>query len=99
MAWIPGGTFPMGSDRHYPEEAPAHHVLVQGFWIDRHAVTTADFRRCVDATGYVTLAERPADAADCPGASQEMLVSSSSHRDSRSAGARRQRQTIAVTRG
>jgi sulfatase modifying factor 1 len=35
MIWIPGGTFRMGSDRHYPEEAPVHHVTVDGFWIDR----------------------------------------------------------------
>ena len=42
MAWIPGGTFLMGSDAHYPEEAPAHRVTVSGFWIDRHTVTNAD---------------------------------------------------------
>ena len=35
MAWIPGGTFLMGSDRHYPEEAPVHKVAVDGFWMDR----------------------------------------------------------------
>ena len=35
MVWISGGTFRMGSDRHYPEEAPAHQVTVDGFWIDR----------------------------------------------------------------
>ena len=33
MVWIPGGTFIMGSDKHYPEEAPAHEVTVEGFWI------------------------------------------------------------------
>jgi formylglycine-generating enzyme required for sulfatase activity len=43
MVWIPGGTFLMGSDRHYPEEAPAHQVTVDGFWIDRHPVTNAEF--------------------------------------------------------
>ena len=43
MAWIPGGTFLMGSDHHYPEEAPAHEVTVDGFWIDRHPVTNAQF--------------------------------------------------------
>ena len=41
MVWIPGGVFLMGSDRHYPEEAPAHRVKVDGFWMDRHAVTNA----------------------------------------------------------
>jgi hypothetical protein len=40
MVWIPGGTFRMGSDKHYPEEAPVHHVRVDGFFIDRHPVTT-----------------------------------------------------------
>ncbi|WP_244627794.1 SUMF1/EgtB/PvdO family nonheme iron enzyme, partial [Microvirga tunisiensis] len=35
MIRIPGGTFRMGSDQHYPEEAPVHRVTVDGFWIDR----------------------------------------------------------------
>ena len=35
MVWIPGGTFTMGSNDHYPEEAPAHQVSVSGFWIDQ----------------------------------------------------------------
>ncbi|GAX41522.1 hypothetical protein NIES4075_24950 [Tolypothrix sp. NIES-4075] len=39
MVWIPGGTFTMGSDRHYPEEAPTQRVTVSGFWMDRHTVT------------------------------------------------------------
>ena len=73
MVWIPGGTFLMGSDHHYPEEAPAHKVTVNGFWMDRYAVTNADFRRFVEATRYVTLAERPANAADYPGAKPELL--------------------------
>jgi len=77
MAWIPGGTFRMGSDSHYPEEAPAHNVTVDGFWMGRHTVTNADFKRFVDATGYVTAAERPANPEDYPGAKPEMLVPSS----------------------
>jgi len=77
MAWIPGGVFRMGSDRHYPEEAPAHLVSVHAFWIDVHAVTNADFTRFVDATGYVTSAERSADPNDYPGAKPELLVPSS----------------------
>jgi formylglycine-generating enzyme required for sulfatase activity len=62
MAWIPGGTFMMGSDHHYPEEEPAHRVRVDGFWMDRTTVTNRDFARFVAATGYVTLAEKPANA-------------------------------------
>jgi len=77
MVWIPGGTFRMGSDHHYPEEAPAHKVTVDGFWMSRYTVTNADFRRFVDDTGHVTLAERPADPEDYQDAKPEMLVPSS----------------------
>jgi len=77
MVWIPGGTFRMGSDRHYPEEAPAHNVKVAGFWMSPYAVTNADFARFVDATGHVTVAERPADPSDYPGAQPELLVPAS----------------------
>jgi formylglycine-generating enzyme required for sulfatase activity len=61
MTWIPGGTFLMGSDRHYPEERPVRRVTVDGFWMDRGPVTNAAFRRFVAATGYVTFAEREPD--------------------------------------
>jgi formylglycine-generating enzyme required for sulfatase activity len=74
MAWIPGGTFRMGSNDFYPEEAPAHDVSVDGFWMDEHQVTVAEFRRFVKATGHVTLAERPPDAADYPDADPDLLV-------------------------
>src|SRR5215472_17925803 len=57
MVWLPGGTFRMGSDRHYPEEAPAHEVTIDGFWIDATPVTNRDFLNFVNATGYVTFAE------------------------------------------
>jgi formylglycine-generating enzyme required for sulfatase activity len=77
MVRIPGGVFLMGSDRHYPEEAPAHRVAVDEFWMDRFAVTNAEFRRFVDATGYVTLAERPVNPADYPGADSQRLAPSS----------------------
>lgn len=50
MRWIPGGTFIMGSDRHYPEEAPAHPVKVDGFWIDETPVTNRKFIQFVKAT-------------------------------------------------
>ena len=61
MAFIPGGTFQMGSERHQPEERFTHMVRVDGFWIDRHEVTNAQFKQFVEATGYVTLAERGLD--------------------------------------
>ena len=74
MVWIPGGTFLMGSNDFYPEERPVHRVTVDGFWMDEHTVTNAEFRRFVKATGHITVAERPADPADYPGARPEMLV-------------------------
>ncbi len=74
MVELPGGTFRMGSDRFYPEEAPAREVSVDGFWIDRHPVTVAEFRRFVKATGYVTWAEQAPQAADYPDADPELLV-------------------------
>jgi formylglycine-generating enzyme required for sulfatase activity len=77
MEWIPGDSYMMGSDRHYREEAPAHHVTVDGFWIDRHAVTNAEFARFVAATGYVTLAERTPRAVDYPSAVPDFLVPAS----------------------
>ena len=64
MNWIPGGEFIMGSDKNYPEEAPAHNVAVDGFWIDRCNVTNREFERFVVAANYVTLAERMANTAD-----------------------------------
>lgn len=74
MSWIPGGTFRMGSADFYPEERPVHRVRVDGFWMDRHPVTVEAFRRFVKATGYVTVAERPPDPADYPGADAALLV-------------------------
>jgi formylglycine-generating enzyme required for sulfatase activity len=67
----------MGSGRHYAEEAPAHRVSVEAFWIDIGPVTNRDFSRFIEATDYVTLAERPANPADYPGARPELLVPSS----------------------
>jgi formylglycine-generating enzyme len=66
--WVEAGSFTMGSDRHYAEEAPAHRVRVEAFWIDPYQVTNADFAGFVEATGYRTVAERPLDPADYPGA-------------------------------
>jgi len=74
MRWIPGGTFLMGSNQHYPEEGPTHHVTVDGFWMDLYTVTNTDFQRFVEATDYVTVAERPLNPQDYPGALPELLV-------------------------
>ena len=76
MIQIPGGTFRMGSDQHYPEEAPVHRVTVDGFWIDRTPVTNREFK-FVQATGYVTFAEIPPDPKDYPGALPHMLKAGS----------------------
>jgi formylglycine-generating enzyme required for sulfatase activity len=66
MVWIPGGTFTMGTDDQigWADEKPAHRVRVDGFWMDETDVTNAQFRRFVEATGYVTTAEKPVDAAE-----------------------------------
>ncbi len=77
MVQLPGGTFTMGSDDHYAEEAPAHRVSVDPFRIDRFAVTNAQFRSFIEATGYVTLCERPVNPADYPGADPALCVPSS----------------------
>jgi formylglycine-generating enzyme required for sulfatase activity len=77
MVWVLGGTFRMGSDKHYPEEAPSHRVTVSGFWMDRTPVTNREFRKFVNATGYMTFAETRPDAKDYPGALPHMLKAGS----------------------
>src|SRR5216684_3785716 len=77
MVWIPGGTFRMGSNDHYPEEAPVHRVAVDGFWIDRTPVTNRQFKAFVKATGHKTFAEIPPDPKDYPGALPHMLYAGS----------------------
>jgi len=72
MVWVPGGTFTMGSNAHYPEESPAHIETVNGFWMDQFTVTNLDFTRFAEATGYATLAERVPDPVLYPGAKPEM---------------------------
>jgi formylglycine-generating enzyme required for sulfatase activity len=74
MTWIPGGTFRMGSNDFYPEERPVHRVTMDGFWVDKYAVTNAEFRRFVEATGYSTVAERPPDPKEYPGIDPALLV-------------------------
>jgi formylglycine-generating enzyme len=74
MVWIPEGEFLMGSEQFYPEERPVRRVSVDGFWMDEHPVTVAEFRRFVKATGYVTWAEIAPEAADYPDADPALLV-------------------------
>jgi formylglycine-generating enzyme required for sulfatase activity len=74
MIRVPGGTFLMGSDDFYPEERPAHRVFVDEFLMDVHPVTVAAFARFVEATGYVTVAERPPKPSDYPGVEPSILV-------------------------
>lgn len=77
MCSIPGGTFRMGSDTHYPEESPAHRVTVGAFFIDRTPVTNRQFKEFVRATGHVTTAETTPDPKHYPGALPHMLYAGS----------------------
>src|SRR4051794_12186529 len=73
MVRIAGGSFTMGSNHHYAEEAPAHRVAVDGFWMDATPVTNRQFRAFVEETGHVTFAEIAPRAEDYPGALPHML--------------------------
>ncbi|MDQ3010530.1 MAG: formylglycine-generating enzyme family protein [Acidobacteriota bacterium] len=65
MVWIPTGEYMMGAsakdDAARADEHPAHKVSVDGFWMDETEVTNAQFAAFVNATGYVTTAERAPD--------------------------------------
>ncbi|MGI9229469.1 MAG: formylglycine-generating enzyme family protein [Gammaproteobacteria bacterium] len=58
MVWVPGGEFSMGATDAYPEEAPETRRSVTGFWLSKYEITNALFKEFVDATGYVTDAEK-----------------------------------------
>ena len=73
MIWIGGGSFRMGAEQAYPEEAPVRETTVGSFWIDEYAVTNRQFAAFVAATGYRSLAELAPDPAAYPGASPELL--------------------------
>jgi formylglycine-generating enzyme len=78
MVRIPGGTFRMGcADCGMPDAEPVHPVAVDGFWMDETPVTNTQFGAFVNATGYVTIAERKPDANDYPGVPTEKLVAGS----------------------
>lgn len=74
MVTLPGGEFLMGSDRHYPDEGPAHRAAVDAFSVDPHPVTNRDFSEFVEATGYRTVAERPLDPELYPGVPADSLA-------------------------
>ena len=89
MVWVPGGEFTMGAPPNDPEarpdEYPAHRVRLDGFWMDETEVTNAQFRAFVEATGYVTTAEKKPDweelkkqvPPDTPKPSADKLVAAS----------------------
>jgi formylglycine-generating enzyme len=74
MVWVPGGEFAMGSKDFYPEERPVRRVTVDGFWMDEHPVTVAEFRRFVKAIRRITWAEKAPDPAAYPDAIPELMV-------------------------
>ncbi len=74
MVRVDGGTFVMGDDTERPEERTAHDVTVSPFWIDRHEVTNAQFAAFVEATGYVTVAEKGLDPDLYPDLPPELLA-------------------------
>jgi formylglycine-generating enzyme required for sulfatase activity len=63
MVYIPGGQFMMGADNEQAaqDEYPKHSVSVHDFWMDEHEVTNAQFAKFVEATGYITTAEKKPD--------------------------------------
>ena len=87
MVWIPGGEFSMGSDDpsaslcggrdSMPDARPIHRVRVDGFWMDKTTVTNAQFAEFVQATSYVTVAEKAPRPEDLPGVPAENLVAGS----------------------
>lgn len=75
MVHIPAGTFKMGTnDPAFPDAHPVHKVTVNEFWVDEHEVTNAEFEKFVQATNYITIAERKLDPKDYPGVPAESLV-------------------------
>lgn len=87
MRWIPGGEFSMGCESKNEslcgtpgttmDTVPIHRVYVDGFWMDETEVTNAQFRAFVEATGYITIAERKPTPEELPGVPEELLVAGS----------------------
>jgi len=76
MVLVSGTSFLQGAAGMHPEEGPPRITTVGDFWIDRTEVTNAEFARFVDATGYVTLPERPLDPRNYPGLTADQLMPS-----------------------
>jgi sulfatase modifying factor 1 len=84
MVWIPGGEFSMGANdppemdavgmKATQDARPIHRVYLDGFFMDKTDVTNAQFTKFVNATQYITVAERKPRAEDFPGAPAENLV-------------------------
>lgn len=73
MVWIPAGSFKMGSENGPDDARPIHTVTLDGFWMDETEVTNREFTRFVDATKYITVAERKLDPKDFPGVPPDQL--------------------------
>ncbi|WP_286189882.1 formylglycine-generating enzyme family protein [Labrenzia sp. R4_2] len=77
FAGLEGGTFAMGSGKHYREEAPVRQVTLRPYSIQKTEVTNAEFAAFVEATGYVTTAEKDLDPADYPDLPPDLLKAGS----------------------
>ncbi len=87
MVLIKAQTFLMGANdkEGRMDEYPQHKVQLTDFWIDETEVTNAQFKKFVDATGYITTAERKPDweiikkqlPPGTPKPSDEVLVAAS----------------------
>lgn len=73
MVWIPGGSFMMGSDTK-PVEQPPHRVVLEGYWMDETEVTHGQFRAFVEATGYITSAEKTPRKEDFPAEIRDQIL-------------------------
>jgi sulfatase modifying factor 1 len=73
MILIPAGRFQMGSSQ-FEDAQPVHPVQIKSYWIDEHEVTNGQFASFVQATGYITVAEKELDPKDYPGVPAEKLV-------------------------
>ncbi|MEH2460172.1 formylglycine-generating enzyme family protein [Nostoc sp.] len=71
MVFISGGTFKIGSDKHYASEHSAEDITVDSFCIDKYEVTNGEFAKFVKETGYITLAERPLSQEQFPNLPEE----------------------------